>query len=412
MANLQTKKNSLLQKDFLLAVLSGGLFITINFSFFAIGPLYMLQEGYSEFMAGLQNTLFAIFCVVFRFYFGPLADIKGRRAMMLLGSLGFLLGSFLFYVSQGSFAIIVLARVSMGVGMASFLSAISCFVSELVTPESRGLAIGVQRGVYSIGLMTGPVGAMALVNGPFGFRGLFLVLSFCSLLMCLMVFLLKETYETKEEKVQIVRIVRESARLVIHPQIGRIFALILLISIGYGAILSFAAIYLSGFPVIPNIGLFFTFYSLGGLMGNIAGGVSVNRFNPARATAVCASLFGLSTALLYLVPFAPLVMIFLCPLLGGISFSANLVIGINWLIVSVPEDLKGTVLSLQENCMDGGFAIGSFVFGLMTLWATHQTIFLILGISGIVLPVLLNRSGIRLSSGKKEEKGNATSHNN
>ena len=53
------EKRHLLQKDYLLAIIAGGIFITINFALFTVGPLYMIHSGYSEFMAGLQNTLFA-----------------------------------------------------------------------------------------------------------------------------------------------------------------------------------------------------------------------------------------------------------------------------------------------------------------------------------------------------------------
>lgn len=411
MKNHTREKRPLLQKDYLLAIIAGGIFITINFALFTVGPLYMIHSGYSEFMAGLQNTLFALFCVLFRFYFAPLADIKGRKAMMLLGSLSFVVGTLFFFFSQGSFLIVIIARIAMGVGMASYLSAMSCYISELVPAESRGLAIGLQRAMYSLGLMLGPVGALALVK-RYGYPEMFLTLVALALLMSLLVSFLQETYKSLENKVQLKKIIGEYKVLLKNPQARRIFGLILVLCIGYGAILSFVAIYLGGFSAIPNVGLFFTFFSTGGLMGNVAGGMSVNRFSKARSATVSTVMFAIATALLYLVPFAPRQMLVVCSLLGGFGFSAAITIGVNWLIDSVPEETKGAALGLQENCMDGGFAIGSFIFGLLTLWATHQTIFLIIGISGIILPVLMNRSSLRLSSKNKEEKGYATSYNN
>ncbi|QRN85076.1 MFS transporter [Clostridia bacterium] len=410
MGNSNKKKHPLLQKDYILAVLSGGLFITINFALFTLSPLYMLHVGYSEFAAGLQNTLYALFCVVFRFYFAPLADIKGRKAMMLLGTLSFVLGTTFFYLSMGSLLLIILARLSMGVGMASFLSAMSCYISELVPSESRGMAIGIQRALYSLGLMLGPVGALAIVKSQYGYKGMFLALIGVSICMSFLILLLRDTYKPSETKVKLKKIIYEYQELLENRNLARIFGLILMVCIIYGAILSFVAIYLSGFPAISNVGLFFTFFSTGGLMGNVVGGFSANRFAPARAATVCAGLLALATALLYLIPHHPMLMLVLCSLLGGFGFSATTTISINWLIASVPEKTRGTALGVQENAMDGGFAIGSFVFGLLTLFATHQVIFLILGISGIILPVLMNRSGLRPSSSKKEENANATSY--
>lgn len=405
-----TEKHPLLQKDYILAVLSGGIFITINFALFTLSPLYMLYMGYSEFAAGLQNTLYALFCVIFRFYFAPLADIKGRKPMMLLGTLSFVLGTTFFYFSNGSLLLIIFARISMGVGMASFLSAMSCYISELVPNQVRGIAIGIQRALYSLGLMLGPVGALAIVNSQYGYRGMFLALVLASICMSFLIFLLKESYRPTETKIALKKIVYEYQELLKDPNLARIFGIIMTVCVIYGATLSFVAIYLSAFPSIPNVGLFFTFFSSGGLMGNVVGGFSANRFKAARAVTVSAGLLALATALLYFIPYYPIPMLFLCSLVGGFGFSATTTISINWLIASVPEKTKGTALGVQENAMDGGFAIGSFIFGLLTLFATHQVIFLVLGISGIILPVLMNRGGLRPSSSKKEENVNATSY--
>jgi predicted MFS family arabinose efflux permease len=227
---------------------------------------------------------------------------------------------------------------------------------------------------------------------------MFLTLVTIALLMSLLVFLLQETYKPIENKVQLKKIISEYQQLLTNPQAKRIFGLILILCICYGAILSFLAIYLSGFSAISNVGLFFTFFATGGLMGNVAGGMSVNRFSKVKSATICVGLFAIATALLYLVPFAPMQMLVICSLLGGFSFSASITIAVNWLIECVTEDIKGAALGLQENCIDGGFAIGSFIFGLLTLWATQQNIFLIMGISGFLLTVLMNRSSLRLSS--------------
>lgn len=58
----------------------GALLVFVNFFVsLTILPLYVLELGGSEFESGLQTTLFFLTAVLLRFYFGPLADRKGRK---------------------------------------------------------------------------------------------------------------------------------------------------------------------------------------------------------------------------------------------------------------------------------------------------------------------------------------------
>ncbi|HED24638.1 MAG TPA: MFS transporter, partial [Firmicutes bacterium] len=61
-------------------------FFMVNlFSSMTIFPSYSLAIGSSPFQAGLQNTLFSLCAVLFRFFLGPVMDKQGPKPLMLIG---------------------------------------------------------------------------------------------------------------------------------------------------------------------------------------------------------------------------------------------------------------------------------------------------------------------------------------
>ncbi len=387
-----TKKEHLWSKNYLFVIVAGGLFMIIHFALISFAPAYMVQSGYSSFMAGLQNTLYSMFCVVFRFYYAPLADIRGRKRLMQLGALAFAAGALTFYLSAGSFAVVVLARALMGLGMASYLSAASCYVTEIVPIQKRGVSIGIQRSVYSLSLMLGPAGAVEIIRSPYGYRGLFLTLMVTGLIAFLLVTMVRDAYQPQKKRVNLVHIFKEYAHLLKNKQVAQIYIMLLALCLAYGAVLSFATLYLSGFEGISNVGLFFTFYSIGGLAGNLIGGSSADRYSLKTLAITYAIVSGLGTSALILIPLAPFTMMWLTGLVGGFGFTAALTVTINWLIDIVPVENKGAALGLQESSIDGGIALGSLVFGLLTFIWTQGLIFLVMGLLSISVPIWIAMS--------------------
>ena len=68
-------------------------------------PSYSLSIGATMVEAGLQGTVFLLVAVVMRFYFGPLADRRGTRFVMVIGAASFVVSSLLLALSttSGSF---------------------------------------------------------------------------------------------------------------------------------------------------------------------------------------------------------------------------------------------------------------------------------------------------------------------
>ena len=378
-----------IQREFYLSIAAGVLFIAVNFIGLSLVPVYVLDLGYSDFLAGLQNTVFSVFCVAFRFILGPMADHKGRRLMMHIGAGSFVAGPLMMLVAGSLYPVILVARVIMAVGMASFLSAANCYVAESVPDSFLGTAIGIQRGLYSLSLMVAPALGLMLARSDAGYTGLFLAAAGLGLVSFLLVSLMREHRPDCGDNQSIGRSLRESGGLLTRPDMGRAYLALFSISVSYGAILSYAAIYLERFGSIGNPGVYFTFFAGSGLVGSVVAGILSDRFGRRRVAAPLMLSMAVGVALLYLVPVQPVLFMILSGLLAGTSFTGAMAVLISWLLDMAPASLRGTAMGLQENSIDSGLAVGSLVFAVLTLGFTQQMVFPMLGILGILIPFRL-----------------------
>ncbi len=376
-------------KDYVLTVLAAVIFIAINFIFLSLAPVYTVRQGHGEFLAGFQNTFFSVLCVVFRFYLGPMADRKGRKGMMLLGSSTFVAGPMVFWFSGGHYGLILAGRLLMAVGMASFLSAVSCYVAESVSPEHRGFAIGVQRSFYSVALMVAPVAGLAVADSSAGFSGLFILSSALGVLSVLLVLGIRDR---RVEGCEANRVRRDTALILGKPLNRKIYLSILTLCLSYGILLSYITLYLGRFPAIPSPGIYFTVFAASGLLGSVVAGVLSDRFSRQVIAQPALLGMGVGMAMLFLVPVSPVIAALISGVLTGACFTGGVSVLVSWLVDITPAQLRGTALGLQESNIDAGIALGSLFFGTLTLGLTFPLAFLLIGAFGITVSLMTKSS--------------------
>lgn len=86
---------------------------------------------------------------------GRLADLYGKRRVLLIGTFIFLIGSFITGVGD-TIEILIFGRVLQGMGAAIFSPACYGLIFTTMPPEKQGLAMGVFSGVAGLGLAAGP----------------------------------------------------------------------------------------------------------------------------------------------------------------------------------------------------------------------------------------------------------------
>ncbi len=140
-----------------------GLFTTTLLAFLAIGaslpvlPSYVhgpLRSG--DVAVGIVVGAFAVTSVVCRPLAGRQADARGRRAVLVAGSLAMALGGVL-YLLAGSIETLLAARLAVGAGEGALYTAGAAWTVDLAPEDSRGLALGMFGLSVWGGLSLGPV---------------------------------------------------------------------------------------------------------------------------------------------------------------------------------------------------------------------------------------------------------------
>ncbi|MCR5666561.1 MAG: MFS transporter [Eubacterium sp.] len=103
--------------------------------------------------------------------FGRLADIKGRRGILLLGIAGYAGASILCCVSI-SFPMLLIGRVVQGIFGSMLFGTNNAILISVYPPEMRGKVLGISVSSTYIGLAAGPV-LGGLLNQHIGWRSIF-----------------------------------------------------------------------------------------------------------------------------------------------------------------------------------------------------------------------------------------------
>ena len=349
----------------------------------AVFPQYALQIGATPFQSGLQSTLFFLTAVILRFYCGPYADRRGRKAPLLLGAFVFATTPLLPIIS-GSITMLILARVYQAVGLATFLQSGSSLVADMAPPDKRGRYLGAYRLLVVLSVLAGPPAALSLIESA-GFRIGFMGSAAVGLAAFLMLIFIKTPPLPPGEILSSAGTVSLVLR---NRRIRPLLAGIALASVSYSALLAYAALHISGSGTSFNPGSYFLYFGLAGIAANLGAGVFSDRFGRAAAAWPALMLLGAGNLLLAFIQFSPALVI-LSSVLAGVGLYAAMVVLIAWLIDTVEEQLRATVLSLQENTIDLSFAAGTLFFGLAAGRYGFQASFAAVGILLIIPAALL-----------------------
>ncbi|MDR3346433.1 MAG: MFS transporter, partial [Campylobacteraceae bacterium] len=129
-------------------------------------------------------SIYVITICTFLILFGKLGDIFGKIKIFRIGTVIFVLGTFLAGLSQ-SLETLVTARVIQALGASMTMSTNLGIITEIFPPQTRGKALGFIGSVVSLGTITGPsVGGVIVhylswsyifwLNVPFGLLTIYL----------------------------------------------------------------------------------------------------------------------------------------------------------------------------------------------------------------------------------------------
>lgn len=345
-------------------------------------PAYALSIGSSMVEAGLQGTVFLIVAVVMRFYFGPLADRRGTRFVMAVGAASFIMSNVLL-VCCTTFWQLLLIRCVQAVGLSAFWPCAVAAVASIAPAGKGGLFIGAYRFATAASLLFGPLAALALVDES-GYETCFIALACCATGALALSVLFAPPRAASGEGARSGRKNEEglgtATTLRMAFSSGRRSLVVLLsatavVSLGYGLSMNFVVTYVEGARVLVNAGLFFSCFSLGGLLANPLAGWAADRCARGALLAGTLTCMGVGIGLVALVPAAPYVLL-VAGFLAGAGSSGSTIVVLSTISARVDERFRASALAVQQNVVDLGIACASTLFGwLFAVAAAPELVF-------------------------------------
>lgn len=316
---------------------------------------YILEIGGEATAIGLAYGLFSLSAVLSRPAVGWLLDRGGRKPVLLAGAAIFCLCPLLYIVAHPLWAFQAV-RVLNGVGIAVFTSAYTTLIADLAPPARRGEGIGLSGVTSNLGMLFAPaLGAYLAVR-----RGYALHFGFATLLAVACFLILLAVVEPQQVR-------HDRARALTLWSVARQRAVWVSafgttgLAVAYGAVLSFLPPFAAE-RSLTAAGAYFSAFAVTMMIGQTSAGWLSDRIGR-KAVAV---------------PGILLVM----PAMIGLALSgtnagllaAGAILGLSWGLIragidsavvdAVPEEARGSAISVLYTVFDVGVGVGSFGLGL------------------------------------------------
>jgi MFS family permease len=367
---------------------------TCNNVFMMATPLLIAKLGGTEAAAGAQAVLFLSAAILLRFFFGPMADTYGRRLTLLVGGAVYVVTAIGFLYAVDIWQVFLL-RLVQAIGLAAYFPAAIATAAACAESGRRGVYIGVLRMVASMSLMVGPVVALHVID-DYGYNSFLHAMAAAALMGTLAIVSIpvrglgaeKADYEGRGSGLQ-----RRLNFLPLLVKCPLILVTTFVAAVGYGGYISFAALFVRAYGDAVNAGFFFTLFSLGGILANVAVGWLSDRFGRQQLT-ICALIFlGVGMLLFALFPYV-LLCFYPAALLSGMGYYGSIVVLMAWMTDKVDATEHTAALSLQQNALDAGIACGSMGFGILQVHInSYVTLFAGVGVFYLIIALLVNRFG-------------------
>lgn len=334
---------------------------------FATGPL-----GADAFGAGLTYGAFSLSALVLRPLAGRLADRRGRRPLMVGGSL--LFGAvMLAHLLAGSLAILVVLRLLLGAAEALVFVAAFAAEADLAPPERRGEALTFFSLSLYAGIAIGPlIGEAALGAG--GFPAVWVASAAVAALAAAFAVAVPETRPQGEPEVA------GSARL-LHPA-GILPGLILMAGIwGMGGYFTLMPPYVVGPLGLDGARLFLLTFGGTVIVARLLGARLPDRIGARRLSGSALLVTATGLALMGLLPT-------IAGLLGGtfllalgVAFTTPALATLT--VSRAPASQRGAALGTFSAFIDLAFGVGPIAMGAVA--ATRTTPIAFLSAAGVAV---------------------------
>ena len=371
---MSDQKPLLWTKNFILLCLSSLTFCLAFHSLVPTLPIYIQEQGGSSGLAGLAMAALTVAAVIIRPIAGWALDKYGRKIILLIGLLVFLIPALIY-----SFLIpilpLLLLRFVQGFGWGIGTTAQGTLASDIVPSGRLGEGLGYYGLANSLSLAMGPAIGLWLI-GSRSFSNLFITSLFLTIASFGLVLLIKSPKlgGTNQGAKPVFL-----EKLALGPSL-----IILLTTITYSSLLSFLALFMQE-QGLSTAGWFFTFMAISSFASRPLAGTLVDKKGQSGCQlTILAGLTAIALALYVVAGTSSLWQLILGGCLYGLGFGfiqpTTLVLCIN----SVPPARRGAANATYWTAFDIGVALGSILWGVIANYFGYATMFYL-----NIIPLLL-----------------------
>jgi MFS family permease len=349
-----------------------GIFVVTMLGLISVGatlpvlPRYVKGPiGAGDLAVGVVTGAFAITGLACRPLAGNLADLRGRKLVVIAGAISTAIAGLLYFVPAGVGGLIV-ARLFLGAGEGMVYTAGSAWVVDLAPPERRGQIIGLYGLAIWGGLSLGPPIGELILHAT-SFDGVWAFAAGAPLLGAAIAVRIPESYEARPfaDRRGRTLIAREALR----PGLGLSLGIV-----GYATVAAFIVLHLDQRDIGHGAAVF-TAFAASVVAMRVLGGWLPDRYGsiPCAIAAACSEAGGLVVIALSHSLAAALV--------GAIAMGAGFSLlfpSLALVVINrVPEQRRGAAMGTFTAFFDLGVGIGSPIAGAAAALGGYEAAFLV-----------------------------------
>ncbi|NEQ57500.1 MAG: MFS transporter [Moorea sp. SIO4A1] len=365
-------------------------------------PQYIQDVGGTKQQVGLVMGCFAIGLLLFRNPLGRMADLRGRKLVVIIGTSAVALAP-LGYLFTQSISLLMLVRVFHGISIAAFTIGYMALVTDLSPVEKRGELIGYMSLATSIGLGLGPA-LGGFLQQEVSYTVLFLVSAALGGLGVLLGSQIREPIRSaRPEQEQskswlnsIWQLLVKLWQLLTSPALGIPALVMLLFGIVFGTKVSFVSLFIRETGINLNPGLFFTAAAIASFVIRALTGQASDRYG--RGLFITVSVVCYIISMLMISQADTEVGFLLAGLLEGAGTGLFIPMMTALMTDRSSADERGQVFAVCISGFDLGIGLAGPIFGYVADLLGYRGIFSCsAGIAFLALIIFMTQSNKNLS---------------
>ena len=316
-------------------------------------PSYLTQMGGANFK-GLIISLFATTAALSRPFSGKLADLIGRRPVMIFGALATAVCSAMYPIISGLMGFFIL-RFIHGLSTGFKPTGTTAFLADVVPDKFRGEALGLLGMSGSVGMAAGPaIGSHIAIH--FGTDYMFYFSSFIGFLSLTSVYFLRESVAHTERFDIRMLIIRKNE--ILEPSVFPSSLVMLLTTYSFGMALTIIPDF-SDFLGVKNRGLFFTVMLVASIITRLFSGKASDRIG--RERVLLSGTISLMVAMIVLAISQSTLMFFTGALIFGVATGINSPTLFAWTVDLAGTETRGKAIATMFIALELGILSGALI---------------------------------------------------